>query len=924
MGLECPQCSHLLKLGRLKPGAYGLKCPQCSAPLKLRVPTDPALPPRLNVREEAGAPRADEAVTITESASLTQEYPPENSDQGRPPEEAPAEDDGRKHTGADGASWRGGRDAEVTVATPVEGPGSGSDLGETMAATPGVPPARGGASAVAGQTPTPRVEPAEDEYDVPEVLGGYRLLGQLGKGGMGAVYKARQISLDRDVALKVMAPRLASNPTFVSRFCREAYAAAQLSHHNVVQIYDFGEDRGRYYFSMEFVDGQSLSVLLEEHGPLDPREAAGYALQAARGLKQAHDRGLIHRDIKPDNLMLNKHGVVKVADLGLVKSVAALEPNLPEAAGEGSDADAIPPARARAGHADRDSLATQVTRVDIAMGTPAFMAPEQARDAANVDHRADIYALGCTLYALVTGRSPFQGKSALELITKHAMEPIVPPELIVKGTPDSLSAVIVKMVAKQPDARYASLDEVIGALEEFLKISSAAPLREQTEEAAQLKASLSAMTGKAPDRIRAAALMVLVAACGAGIVLALLWGQPRLAGAALGLGLLTPPAYLVFGEIKRRSELWRRARQWALESGPSERLAVAAVVVVMLAVLWMAGIVWLTLGLIVCSVALATPARWVIELAQAGQEPVERIQEVLKGLRIRGFDEEAIRRCVAERAGPRWESVRDAVFGPEDRLAAYRSRGRAEWERARTGLAAWRGAAVLWFESRVAERQDSRVQRHLEHVEQESLRAQGMGLDAASRKARKAAAAMMAQAAQLRTAGVRATRTLGATIASEEGRAKVIRSLHEAAERPEQFLQSMEGGLLARHSEESLDALLGPRTRFVSGVVLVACFLLWAAQNGWRGPDEAALPLWLPLVPSILTGMFRDWNALFAGTTLMISALWRGWRISLPVIPAAVIALAGSTFGLPAWLSLLAGAVVAGLGFTLARSKIEQ
>ena len=199
-----------------------------------------------------------------------------------------------------------------------------------------------------------------------------------------------------------------------------------------------------------------------------------------------------------------------------------------------------------------------------------------------------------------------------------------------------------------------------------------------------------------------------------------------------------------------------------------------------------------------------------------------------------------------------------------------------------------------------------------------------MSLDAASRKARKAAEAMMAQAAQLRTAGIRATRNLGAAIASEEGRAKISRSLHEAAERPEQFLKSLEGSLLARRSEESLNALLGPRTRFVSGLVLVACFLLWAVQNGWRGPDEEAQPLWLPLMPSILTGMFRDWNAFYAGVMLMISALWRGWRISLLVIPAAVIALAGSTFGLPSWLSLLAGTVVAGLGFALGRSKNEQ
>jgi serine/threonine protein kinase len=225
-------------------------------------------------------------------------------------------------------------------------------------------------------------------------------------------------------------------------------------HHNVVQIYDFGEDKGANYFSMEFVPGQTLGALIRGRGKLDPEVAVGYLLQAARGLKFAHDRGMIHRDIKPENLMLNDQGIVKVADLGLVKTPGG--DGEAEAGGllkgrqpvQGSLA-AREAARARDGGG--------ITRTDVAMGTPAYMPPEQAVDAAHVDQRADIYALGCTLYALVTGRPPFQGTTLHEIITKHATEPVVPPEVLDKRVPKALSAIILKMVAKRPEDRYADL-----------------------------------------------------------------------------------------------------------------------------------------------------------------------------------------------------------------------------------------------------------------------------------------------------------------------------------------------------------------------------------------------------------------------------------------------------------------------------------
>jgi hypothetical protein len=829
--------------------------------------------------------------------------------------------------------------ADLTVAIPPMPPHPSDDLWETvaLAAVTMAPPDGSGPvaasetvaatealAATAVQTPAPAAQPVGPLEEIPEVLGGYRVMARLGRGGMGSVYRARQLSLDRDVALKVMAHHLASDPTFVARFCREAYAAAQLVHPNVVQIYDFGQQDGLHYFSMEFVDGRTLGELLKERGRLDAEVAAGYVLQAARGLKLAHDRGMIHRDIKPENLLLDKHDMVKVADLGLVKSIPAGDGPPDEPAPAGDEADEGPAEGGPSRRADRDSLTAQITRADSVMGSPAYMAPEQARDADHIDQRADIYALGCTLYTLVTGRPPFEGKTVRELITRHASEPIVPPRSIVGEIPEALSAVILKMVAKQPDQRFANLDEVIAALEEFLGLARTEPLAARPEDVALLDRGIGALDATRPARMRTLALWALVGLCGSGVVLALLADRPRLAGAVLGLGLLTPICYVVIGEVARRSPLWRRARQYAVESGRGERIAAGAGALVLVVVLMIQGVLWETLAMILGATALAAVARLLIERPGGGAEPVEQLQGLLRELRRRGFDEEAIRRSVAERAGPRWEAVRDALFGPEERMAAWRIRGRAEWDRARSGLVAWRDGALAWFEARLRDRQEARVRRHLERVEEESLRAQGLDLSAARRKARRAAEAIVAQAGELRRAGLRASRALTASFSSQEQRQQVIRSLHEAAERPEQILRSLERGLLKRRSVESLDALLGPRTRFVVGIALTLAYLIWALQNGWRTKDEPSAPLWLPLVPAALTGFVRDGTAALVGVILMVSALVPGWRMGLLVVPAAAFALLGPAFGLPSWLCLPVALTLVALGFIRGWSRIDE
>ncbi len=289
-----------------------------------------------------------------------------------------------------------------------------------------------------------------------ERLGGYRIVKELGAGGMGKVYLARQLSLDRPCAIKTIQADWAANPRVIARFIREAYAAAQLTHHNVVQIYDLGQDKGTNFFSMELVAGGSLDDQLRAKGKLPPKLAATLILQASRGLKFAHDHGMVHRDIKPANLMLTNDGLLKIADLGLVKT-----PQNDDAKSEDQDdVQSIMLASAK----------TQVTIVGASMGTPAYMSPEQAEDAASVDKRADIYSLGCTFYALLTGKPPFDGQTLLEVITKHRQEKITRPEVIVQGLPGVLGDIIEQMTAKSPEDRYQDLEDVINDLEVFLEL----------------------------------------------------------------------------------------------------------------------------------------------------------------------------------------------------------------------------------------------------------------------------------------------------------------------------------------------------------------------------------------------------------------------------------------------------------------------
>lgn len=271
---------------------------------------------------------------------------------------------------------------------------------------------------------------------VPRHLPGYELLELIGRGSMGVVFKARQLSMDRIVAVKILRRELASNKEFIERFHREAKIAAKLSHNNIVQAIDSGEYKGYHYFVMEYVDGTNIREELEKGKVYEEKEALEIILQVAEALDHAYRRGLVHRDIKPENIMLTKEGVPKLADLGLARL---------------SEGD--PMAKAEKG---------------IAIGTPYYISPEQIRGQVDIDIRADIYSLGATLYHMVTGRVPFPGKDPVEVMKKHLHEPLVPPDHINPKLSSGLGEVVEKMMAKRREERYQTPEEVITDLKRLL------------------------------------------------------------------------------------------------------------------------------------------------------------------------------------------------------------------------------------------------------------------------------------------------------------------------------------------------------------------------------------------------------------------------------------------------------------------------
>jgi eukaryotic-like serine/threonine-protein kinase len=282
----------------------------------------------------------------------------------------------------------------------------------------------------------------------------YKIGRFLGAGGMGAVYQAEHRLMDRVVALKIIHHDLSRHPRVVERFRQEVKAAARLSHPNIVTAFDAEQAGDVHFLVMEFVDGMSLSQLVAKKGPLDIPYACTFARQAARGLQHAFEAGMVHRDIKPHNLMLTRKGQVKILDFGLARLASETREELGLPIG-----------------VDRPDL----TRIGDVMGTPEFMAPEQITDASGADIRADIYSLGCTLYYLLTGKAPFTGATTLAVMLAKQNGTPRPIGQLRDDLPTDLVAAINKMMAKSPAQRLQTPAEVFKVLGAFLKPMPAPP-----------------------------------------------------------------------------------------------------------------------------------------------------------------------------------------------------------------------------------------------------------------------------------------------------------------------------------------------------------------------------------------------------------------------------------------------------------------
>lgn len=262
-------------------------------------------------------------------------------------------------------------------------------------------------------------------YQIP----GYKIVGKLGAGAMAIVYKGIQLSLNREVAIKILPKRFSENPEYVERFYKEGRAAGKLNHNNIVQAIDVGEAGGYHYFVMEYVEGKTIYEDIAKGTIYSEQEALEVIIQVASALQHAHSCGLIHRDVKPKNVMINKANVVKLADMGLARETADIE--------------------------------TAQTEAGKAYGTPYYIAPEQIRGEVDIDGRADIYGLGATFYHMVTGRVPFSAEKPAEVMKKHLWEQLTPPDHINTSLSAGISEIIEVMMAKKKEERYNNVEELL-------------------------------------------------------------------------------------------------------------------------------------------------------------------------------------------------------------------------------------------------------------------------------------------------------------------------------------------------------------------------------------------------------------------------------------------------------------------------------
>lgn len=935
LAIKCPYCAFVIELKGVRAGHFQPKCPRCAEKFGLVIHSDPAMQPTVTALSDKVDSDVAAALGIKESK------PPQPAHTQHASSVPHATQTHSPHATSVGATSVPHASSPVQSNTAVmDAPPVGATSVPRAPVHASVPPIQADVPAAAAPAAHPT---SGTDLNPGTALGGYEIIQKLGSGGMGAVYLARQVSLDRNVALKTLHQQLAQDPQLVARFTREAYAAAQLTHHNIVQIHDIGFEKDVNFFSMEFVSGTTLAHALREAGKIDTETAVAHVLQAARGLKFAHDHGLIHRDIKPENLLLNDQGIVKVADLGLVKKLGSHETENMQLA------------------TARDS-GVGVTQVNKSMGTPLYMPPEQAVDAARVDHRADIYSLGCTLYHMVTGRPPFIGRTAMEVITKHQHEPVTPPDVVVKDVPAALSPIIGRMLAKRPEERYASMKDVIAALEGFLGVATAGPYTPKEDQVKILEFAADKFNKNPLARLRPKLIMAFYAACALLAVLlaytaeGIVW-KTNLAGGMIGLALLTTVVYQVTVGVMRGTFLFRKIRQLVFGAGIVDWLlwTVGLAVFVYVIYAFNLWVPWLFAA--VLAVMLAQAFYWAIDSTASRQreQSLRQAEHLTKQMRLKGLDENAIRQFVCKFSGKHWEEFFEALFGYEAKLQARAIWGK-ERGKDRPKFAAWREPVIAFIEHRIESRKQIKEAKLLAKLEQRAMQAKGIDAKLARKQASKNAERLVSSADLMKRESEKqyartlapsaketaapgsketappkdlsSTTMLAATIASGE-------ALPDLEQMPGYVRESY----LKRRYGTPLQMITSPMARFACALVLLAVFANWWSSNNVERvaatvnevrttrqeeatkvvaskdikqatkviaseADEALArskdrPLTVWFIPDALLKPINPLSVLLAGVLLLLSVVCRGKLFGLTVYATAALALSAGFLKLP-------------------------
>ena len=832
MSIRCPHCEHKFAL-KAQPGVYQPKCPDCGQSFALAIP-----------REQGGR------IIVAKSIEHLKRHQAKQK-AARAAQVSAADAPTVASVADDMATVASTADQRPTIAAPVD-----------IAAPP---------QPVGGDKVMRRLD-------------GYELLRELGKGGMGCVYLARQVALDRHVAVKTIAPHLSRSPAFLARFVREAFAVAQLSHHNVVQIHDVGHDDDQHYFSMEYVHGQSLAQVVEQHGKLEANQAATYILHAARGLGFAHEHHMVHRDVKPANLLVNDQGLVKVVDLGLVKT-ADDEMQVPVQQGTS--------AAAGAG-------AKAAPRVAMTMGTPAFMPPEQAKDAASVDARADVYALGATFYYLLTGRPPFEVRSAEEVLKHHATHTIKPPQQRAKRVPSELGAVVMKMLAKRPADRFATMAEVVAALESFLGVSTGA-FTPRPEHADAIENAAEEFNSAMPAQARRGLYIAFHLAALLLTFLGIIVGNYALTGTTVWLWVCTSLSYLTLSNLLSRSTLGRHVRQYLFGLRWTQWLMFVSGLVSVTAMVFVLGLVLFYTGMLVVGVALGAGFYFAIDrwVARARRPLLGGVRGMLREMRLRGLEEKTLRRFVCAYSGRRWEPLYEALFGYDAKREARSHWGFDEHGNPRPRHAGWRDGMIDWFAQHQQERIEDERRHQLQRAEMQHLRAQGVSDMEAMAQSRQLARDWFDDVARYHAThqcSALAQVYLNQPVTVEEAPASAA---------PEAIPDSWK---LRRTPLSTVLAywFFAGRARALAGAALLLVWAWWATQReklpslpsdgGYLNHLRSYLmaerkPLRYPPVPEAVFDVMCSQPALLAGVILVWSGLYQGIRMSVFLLPIVVMLL---------------------------------